>query len=433
MKFFKTKYRISLTLVLFFTISLVLPSYVAEAAKSTIEFDKTSVTAYAGGDKVKLKITGTDKPVVWKSNDNKIAKVTQYGNIYGLKKGTTTITATIEGKTYKCEVTVKNPYLSPTTFELNVNDTKKLILKGFNKQIDIKWKSNDKAIAIVDSEGEVTAKGEGTTTITATINNEEYNRKIVVTKKLNIKDIIKWRVKYINHRSVEYVTLEKCQRLFFSLQDKNYDNMSAAAVIDIKIINDIGEKVYERTHNIESNDFNYWTTPFYGNKLLVNIDIPDTDIISGSSKSGIIYFTVYSSNRLYGFEESKLTINNLPYNSIANNCTLSLPSVPIILSEYNYRGNLDSTIRLDEITYSFEESYDKKVYLTLYLTGEKIFDTSTRSMDFIYYKLYKDGYVVKSSFYITDSLSVGDKFKNTSFKIYGLEPGVYNIEIFEGE
>ena len=53
----------------------------------------------------KLSVSGVDS-VVWASLDKKIADVDQYGNVKGLKRGVTTVTATANGQFAPCEVTV---------------------------------------------------------------------------------------------------------------------------------------------------------------------------------------------------------------------------------------------------------------------------------------------------------------------------------------
>ena len=54
-----------------------------------------------------LKITGTKKKVTWKSSNKKIAKVSISGKVTALKVGTVTITGTVSGRKFTCQVIVK--------------------------------------------------------------------------------------------------------------------------------------------------------------------------------------------------------------------------------------------------------------------------------------------------------------------------------------
>ena len=79
--------------------------------KVSLKKSKVSVKA---GKTVKLKTVispgdATDKRLIWKSKDKKIAKVSSKGVVKGVKKGKTTITVTTKDgkKTAKCIVTVK--------------------------------------------------------------------------------------------------------------------------------------------------------------------------------------------------------------------------------------------------------------------------------------------------------------------------------------
>lgn len=58
------------------------------------------------GKTVKPVITGTESPITWKSADEAIATVDEIGKITGKKKGKTVITASMDGISQTCEVTV---------------------------------------------------------------------------------------------------------------------------------------------------------------------------------------------------------------------------------------------------------------------------------------------------------------------------------------
>ncbi|MBQ4058713.1 MAG: Ig-like domain-containing protein [Lachnospiraceae bacterium] len=86
------------------------------------------------------------------------------------KKGKATITAKINSKTYKCKVTVKNPYLNNTRLTLIVGTTHTLKITGSKAK---SWKSSNTSIATVSKKGVITAKKAGNVTITCKAKNKK--------------------------------------------------------------------------------------------------------------------------------------------------------------------------------------------------------------------------------------------------------------------
>ena len=121
------------------------------------------------------------KKIKWSSSNKKIATVSSKGKVTAKKKGTATITAKVSGKSYKCKVTVKNPYLNATKKKLEVKKTYTLKLTGATAK---KYTSSKKSVATVSSKGKITAVKAGTATITVTDSNKKtYKCVITVTNK----------------------------------------------------------------------------------------------------------------------------------------------------------------------------------------------------------------------------------------------------------
>ena len=122
----------------------------------------------------------TNKTVKWQSSDSNIATVDQSGNVTAKGKGTATITATTtDGTNMSAQCTVKvsklvsSITLNPTSMSLDTtkNTTKTIkatVTPNDASNTGVDWKSNDTNVATVDATGKVTAKGKGSTTITAT-------------------------------------------------------------------------------------------------------------------------------------------------------------------------------------------------------------------------------------------------------------------------
>lgn len=125
----------------------------------------------------------TDKSVSWKSSDTSVATVDSNGKVTAKAAGTAVITCTANdgsGVSATCDVTVYpttilaiHITLTPTSKEVTEGDTFIISAsvepsEATNKSVS--WKSDDTSVATVDSNGKVTAKAPGTTTIICTAN-----------------------------------------------------------------------------------------------------------------------------------------------------------------------------------------------------------------------------------------------------------------------
>ncbi|MBR0426906.1 MAG: Ig-like domain-containing protein [Clostridia bacterium] len=150
-----------------------------------ISLDKTSITMDVGKvNKLVATINpanATNKVVTWSSSDTKVATVDALGNIEGKNEGITIITAkSSNGKMATCKVEVKSSIiavtgilLDKTALSLTKGDTANLVatINPTNAtNTNITWSSSNDNIVSV-SNGNITAKNEGTATITATSSN----------------------------------------------------------------------------------------------------------------------------------------------------------------------------------------------------------------------------------------------------------------------
>lgn len=136
-------------------------------------------TIYVGSTYT-LKLTGTT--IRTTSSDNKkVATVSAKGKVTAKKAGTATITLKGKnGKSYKCKVTVKKPYINAQKKTLKVGKSYTLKLTGTSIKKTI---SSSPKVATVSSKGKVTAKKKGTTTITLKgTDGKSYKCRITVKK-----------------------------------------------------------------------------------------------------------------------------------------------------------------------------------------------------------------------------------------------------------
>jgi len=140
-------------------------------------FNETSISMVEGATKT-LTVTGlaTGQTSKWTSSNSDVVTVIGIGKVAAVKAGTAKITATAGTKTATCTVTV-------TSGKLTLSATTLSLTKGQNKKITVNsglaagekptWKSSSTSVATIDSEGNIVAKDNGKTTITATVNGKE--------------------------------------------------------------------------------------------------------------------------------------------------------------------------------------------------------------------------------------------------------------------
>ena len=122
---------------------------------------------------------GSTGVIKWTSNNDNVASVDQEGTVSAKQSGTATITATVNGMSASCEVTVVNPLKGIT---ITAPEDRHTLKKGQTLQLTVvpdpedaegdltaKWESLNPEVADVDGNGLVTAKADGNTTIRATV------------------------------------------------------------------------------------------------------------------------------------------------------------------------------------------------------------------------------------------------------------------------
>lgn len=152
-------------------------------SKTKITLSKTNASIERGETLKLSATTSNDSSVTWKSSKKSVAVIDEYGRVTGMKPGETAITATADGSTAVCTLSVKSPnvQLSKTSLSLYRGQTFKLsatVSSGINPT----WKTNKKSVATVDAEGSVTAVKNGTAIITATVDGVSKTCEITVQK-----------------------------------------------------------------------------------------------------------------------------------------------------------------------------------------------------------------------------------------------------------
>ena len=125
-----------------------------------IKLSKSKAILYIKGRTtlvLKPTVTGSSKKVSWKTSSKKIVTV-KNGKVTAKKIGTATITATANGKSVKCKITVKKPGLKLEKSTFNLKKGKKAFIKATAKPAGkIRYKSDKSKIASVSSKGIIKA------------------------------------------------------------------------------------------------------------------------------------------------------------------------------------------------------------------------------------------------------------------------------------
>ena len=152
---------------------------------SMVVGDKEKVTATIAPD------TAKNKKIKWKTDNEKIAKVTEDGEIEAIDAGTVKITAIADGnEAVKKDITVTviKPYIEiENGSEIStILGSKVQLLKNIGTfEYDVKWKSENDDIAKVDNNGLVTTLEEGTAVIKASVDELHISGSI----KINVKKL----------------------------------------------------------------------------------------------------------------------------------------------------------------------------------------------------------------------------------------------------
>ena len=164
---------------------------------TSVTLDKTDLTLDVNGT-AKLNATvkpddATTKTVTWKSDNEGVAIVDNSGNVTAKAAGTATITATVDGKSASCKVTVNGQPATVPVQSVELNQTTLELIAGKEATLTatvkpddatnktVTWSSNNETVATVDNNGKVTAKAAGEAIITAKVGDKQATCNVKVT------------------------------------------------------------------------------------------------------------------------------------------------------------------------------------------------------------------------------------------------------------
>lgn len=182
-----------------YTMSVKTPvlSIALSQTEISLEVDGTAtLTATVSPD------NATNKTVIWESDKTNIATVDNTGKVSAIAQGTAKITATVDGKSANCTVTVTAKPVPVTgitldqteiTLEIDETETLTATLTPDNAtDKTVTWTVAPSGVVSVDDNGNVTALKDGTATITATANGKSATCSVTVNAPLTNAQVLEY-------------------------------------------------------------------------------------------------------------------------------------------------------------------------------------------------------------------------------------------------
>lgn len=151
--------------------------------KTKISLSKTNASIERGETITLTATTSNGSKITWKTSKSSIATIDKNGTITGVRPGEATVTASADGSSEICKITVKAPTvtLDKTSLKLYRHQTVKLSAT-VSSGVKPTWKSSKSSVVAVDGLGVITAVKHGTAVITATVDGVSKSCTVVVEK-----------------------------------------------------------------------------------------------------------------------------------------------------------------------------------------------------------------------------------------------------------
>ena len=148
-----------------------------------------NIYTYKSNEPETVQLTATVLPVdlssgvEWSSSNENVVTVSENGLVTRVGQGAARVIAKAIGsnltdsRIFNISFGIESAHISPTSLELDYMEEKQLaiITEPTNVEFTVEWSSSDPSICSVDSTGKVTAHGDGTAIITATIRQDGFD------------------------------------------------------------------------------------------------------------------------------------------------------------------------------------------------------------------------------------------------------------------
>jgi cell wall-associated NlpC family hydrolase len=270
----------------------MIPEYDGEGTAyydgTTAALDLVSTETLPSGTSVSVKSSNSNYSVYASLTGNKIDL-----DIYGSKAGNTVLTITIEGKEFTVKAKLVRVGISKTSLLLGKNKTSKLKITGYSGRIT--WKSKNKSIATVSSNGTVKGKKYGNTVIIAKVGNQYLGCAVSVTTPSLVK--VCARAEYIG-RNWTYSQAKRTKKGYYDCSSLVWKAYKQYTKINF------GSSSYPGTTSTES----AWCKKKkrvlkgqYQLSMVYNMQLRPGDIVFKSNSKKNKYSTVYHVEMFTGY------------------------------------------------------------------------------------------------------------------------------------
>ena len=413
-------------------------------------------------------------------------------SIIAKKAGTTTLTAQYIYNKSKCTITVKNATFKTKHIKLKVGNTYQQVLYGANKNkinpSKLKFVNYDEGIVTINSKGLIKGKSSGETEVTVRYNEVEYTFRITVSSNDRLEEVTKpeeqtkpdvdvsEKTPYLKNTSISIYAGESYQQQLYDSKGKiitdgvtykivdktiatvdskgNITSLKAGKTVlitshngkeyysDINVnsrfllsekevfINDetptvlyLEENVYSSTYYYEMSDTGYtsfeWGTWNEANDIL--------SIILSAKNSGDITLSIWCNAAPYD-KQTVLIHNSLQ--TVDKWYVVCSNAIPFTSYHYAVSGKLVTMAEIDSVSIKTNDYtyYNAEVEITGII---KYCKSGWTSPHFAYYKIIdEEGYVVGTGSVMTNTYTVGERFKVKDSFTVDDPKGKYTIQFY---
>lgn len=149
----------------------------------TLKLNKTTASLYRGQSlRLSANVSSNITPT-WKSNKKSVVTVNESGMVTAIKHGSATITATVDGVTALCDITVKQPTITLSATELTIKKGGTATISATVSSDNLPvWTTSNPNILLVSSKGEINALNKGKAYIYATEDGTKVRCTVCITE-----------------------------------------------------------------------------------------------------------------------------------------------------------------------------------------------------------------------------------------------------------
>ncbi len=184
------------------------------------------------GDTLKVYATTSNgSKVTWKSSKRSVANIDDTGLVTCIKPGEAIITATADGSSATCVVTVKPPTVTLNKTKVTLYRRQTSVLSANISSIGKPtWKTNKKSVAIIDENGLITAMKNGIAIITCTVDGVSSTCEVVVEKPTITLNSYEVNLR-IGEKYNMFATVSSGNKVIWSTSNQNIVNIDTTGKI----------------------------------------------------------------------------------------------------------------------------------------------------------------------------------------------------------